>query len=202
MRRFLSGVFRHRADSAMVRAALITGLCFIVGAVCGCALAAYGGETDSLVREAGGYTSIVKASGLQVAVDVLKYPLIVFLCGLSAAGVLLIPAAMGVRGFFLAFSVTTFVRLYGGMGLVFSLSVFGVQCFLVFPLLMLLSAQGLISAISLMSMASGGGKKLSGPVFGREYFTRSLVILVLLGLCILTEYALTPAVAGFVAGFI
>ena len=45
------------------------------------------------------------ASILSAAAAYLRYPLLAFLCGLSGAGVVLIPLLCGVQGFFLSFSV-------------------------------------------------------------------------------------------------
>ena len=95
-------------------------------------------------------------------------------------GVFLIPAAVIARGFFLAFTVTSCIRVFGAAhGLLFSLSLLGLPTLLTLPCMMLLATYGGVSSLSLfLNTISRGRKPILTPVVSKAAFAR-------LGLCII-----------------
>jgi hypothetical protein len=114
-------------------------------------------------------------------------------------GAVLIPVVVAMRGFFLSFAMTTFVRLFGGSGLLFSAALFGIQCLFVLPCIILIASQGLVSASLLFSLAAGKGKKISGSAFTGAYFLRVLICLGVLLLCSAAETFITPYLVSLVS---
>ena len=115
---------------------------------------------------------------------------------------MLIPALLAARGFFLSFAVTVFVRLFGYNGLLFSAGVFGVQCLVSLPFLLLISAQAFLSAVSLMSISFGNGRVKAYPVFSAGYFFRFGACALVLVVCALFEAFVSPLIAKGLAGLI
>ncbi|MDR1117468.1 MAG: hypothetical protein LBL09_04400 [Oscillospiraceae bacterium] len=199
MRKFIYSAFHSQNNKAVASAAMLLASFFIVGALIGCLLAAYGGDGEALIASAGEYSAVGQPAMFEVMYNTFKYPVIVFFFGFSAFGALLIPITIGVRGFFLSFAVTTFARLYGGSGLAFAFCVFGVQCLFVFPCLMLFAAQGFLTSGMLFSVTRGVGKKISGQMLDSGYFARTFICIAALLLCALMEKLITPGLAAWVA---
>ena len=72
-------------------------------------------------------------SVLSAAAAYLRYPLLAFLFGLSAAGVALIPLLCAAQGFFLSFSVCCFAAALGRDGVLLALAALGLRCLFVLP---------------------------------------------------------------------
>jgi stage II sporulation protein M len=192
MKRILMKVWDVKADTAAVPSLVFLCVCFVIGGVAGTVAAANGGDSTQLAASASEYTSLADFSLGLVFLKILQYPVAVILSGLCVFGAVLIPFIVIVRGFFLLFAVTTFVRLFGAGGLLYSLTLFGIQCLFVLPCIILLGAQGLISTGLLFSMAAGRGRKISGPILTSGYFLRILICLVVLLAGSLAETYITP----------
>ena len=199
MRKFLIRFFNIRNSSSVTSAAVFLSIFFLLGSFAGCFIASYGGDEQSLISEAATFTEIRQTTAVSAFISVFKYPLIVFIVGLSAVGVAAIPAIMFVRGFLLSFSIATLVRLYGVSGLTFAASIFWVQCLFVCPCLMFFAVQGFLSSSMLFSLASGKGRKIAGQVFGNAYFIRSFICILALVLCVVLEVYATPFIAAWVS---
>jgi|GEM_PF-1114731 len=85
----------------------------------------------------------------------LRYLAAVAVLGLTAVGVAGIPLLFCIRGFFFAFSVGCCCRVFGGMGLVPALVLFGLPALLWGPALFLAGFQGLSSAHCLLRRSLG-----------------------------------------------
>lgn len=92
--------------------------------------------------------------------DTVRWPLLALLLGFTALGLLGLPLLFVVRGFLLAFSIASFVRLFGGVGCLLALLVFGVSGALSVPVLFVLGVQGLLAARVLAGRVWGMGKPL------------------------------------------
>lgn len=92
--------------------------------------------------------------------DTVRWPLLALLLGFTALGLLGLPLLFAVRGFLLAFSIASFVRLFGGAGCLLALLVFGVSGALSVPVLFVLGVQGLLAARVLAGRVWGMGKTL------------------------------------------
>ena len=90
------------------------------------------------------------ASLLRVAGVYLRYPLLAFLFGLSAAGVALIPLLCAAQGFFLSFSVCCFAAALGRDGVLLALAALGLRCLFVLPCTLCLADAGFAQACRAM----------------------------------------------------
>jgi len=199
MKRILVKIWDVHGNSAVMPSLIFLCVCFAVGGITGAVAAANGGDSTQLAASASEYTSLADLSFGVVLAKILQYPVIIILCGLSVFGAVLIPFIVALRGFFLLFAITTFVRLFGGPGLLYSIALFGIQCMFVLPCIMLLGSQGIVSAGLLFSITSGRGKKISGSVFSAAFFIRILICLAVLLICTLAETYITPYFVSVVA---
>lgn len=191
MKRILMKVWDVPGNT-MLPALVFLCVCFVIGAITGSVVAANGGDSAQIVSMVAGYAVLEDINFWNVLFNILRFPIIVIICGLCVFGTVLIPIVIAVRGFMLLFTITTFVRLFGGSGLLYSLSLFGIQCLFVLPCILLLAAQGIVSSSILFSLASSRGKKISGSVFSGAYFLRILICFGVLLFCALAETLLTP----------
>jgi len=198
MRRILMKVWDVQGGSALLPSLLFLCVCFVIGAVTGSIAAANSGDSEQLASAASEYAALADLTFGVVLLKLLRYPAALFLSGLCVAGAVFIPIIVAVRGFFLSFAVTAFMRLFGVPGLLYSASLFGFQCLLVLPCLMLIAAQGLLSSSLLFSLAAGSGKKISGPIFGGPYFLRVLICFAVLLVCAAAETYLAPYLVSLV----
>ena len=95
------------------------------------ALAQLGAYVQSYAQLADG-RSQQPVSVLSAAAAYLRYPLLAFLFGLSAAGVALIPLLCAAQGFFLSFSVCCFAAALGRDGVLLALAALGLVLWLVY----------------------------------------------------------------------
>ena len=124
--------------------------CLLIGAFVGCIMAAQiDGTDDTLSTYLNGYLEAAQAGiasapqALSVLWEVFRYPLAcVCLCFFSA-GRYLLPLVMGARGFFLAYSISSFVRIFGGQGLLLAAGVFLPSALAVIPCMLFWGMQGM-----------------------------------------------------------
>ncbi|MGI6498079.1 MAG: hypothetical protein ACOX0U_04545 [Oscillospiraceae bacterium] len=130
--------------SAQSKALYLLSGCFFAGSLLGCLLSvrASGGE-EALLTYLKQYLAAVKAGvtdapgWLAVFWEVFRYPLACMLLSFVSAGRWMIPVIMAVRGFFLSFAVSAFVRLFGNGGLLVAVGVFLPSALVVLPCMMI-----------------------------------------------------------------
>ena len=161
---------------------------FICGCIVGTFVSGLIQEGDELYKYLSSYLSFVDAGGydtdfFSVFVGNMKYPVFAVLLGLSIFGVLGIPLLSGVRGFFLAFSISAMVRTFGGDGVMLSLAVFGISTLFTLPCFFMLAAQGTEASALLLGLAFKKGHQVSGSIYGRTFWIRCVVcvLAILLG---------------------
>ena len=98
---------------------------------------------------------------LSAAAAYLRYPLLAFLCGLSAAGIVLIPLLCGAQGFFLSFSAFCFAASLGREGVLLALAVLGVRCLFVLPCMLYLSDTGFSRASRMLAKKRAAGDPIN-----------------------------------------
>ncbi|MEG2377086.1 MAG: hypothetical protein RSC43_01890 [Clostridia bacterium] len=189
------------ASLAILAAILLCGI------VAGCITASYiGDEAGAALRSY--VLNYTKTLGVIPSVgelfpgaiwNVYKYPLCTFLFGFTVLGIVLIPGAVALRGFFLSFSVATMIRLYGSSGLTLALAMFGVSSLIGIPCLLIISAQGFHAARSFARVMAGGKRVIIGSVFPRGYFVIFGVCMAALFAAVLLEVFLTPKLVALVA---
>ena len=102
----------------------VTAACFLLGGLVGCLLASHigGGGQESLAAYVEGFLRAAQAGEITAPAlaslvwDTVRWPLLALLLGFTALGLLGLPLLFAVRGFLLAFSIASFVRLFGGAG--------------------------------------------------------------------------------------
>ena len=135
-------------------------------------------------------------AALSAAVLYFRYPLAAFLLGFASIGVLLLPAATGIFGFFLSFSVCCFTAAFGSDGVLLALAVFGLRCAVTLPCYFLLAVPSLERSMALACLSFGSGRRAAPVVYGREWWSRLAVIsgVLLAGMC--AELMLAPWFLG------
>mgnify|MGYP006891728372 CR=1 FL=1 len=134
---------------------------------------------------------------LSVVWSTIRWPVFAVLMGFTGLGLLGIPVLFSIRGFLLSFAITSFVRMFGGVGGVLAFLTFGVTGLVAIPVLFVLGVQSLAAARLLAGRFLGDGKR-SLP-FGRAYWVRCGLCSAALCLCALLEYAAVPALVRLVA---
>ena len=117
---------------------------------------------------------------------------------LGIVGAALVILLFAVRGFLLAFSIASFVRLFGGAGCLLALLVFGVSGALSVPVLFVLGVQGLLAARVLAGRVWGDGK--TPPPYGKLYFFRCGACAVALCVSLLLDCFVVPGLVSSLAG--
>lgn len=191
-------VRNQEAFGAFRRMLLTLCFFFVCGAVLGFAFCGMAGkENDLLLREyilqyaaACARNEDATASVLSALGAYLRYPLAVFLFGLTAAGALLVPAVLLLQGFGLTFSAACFVSALGRRGLLLALAAFGVRAILVLPVTLLLSMDSFRSSLCMLRGGKKKSEKKPGVHTGR--YVRFLVCLILLLLGTAAELLVIP----------
>lgn len=189
----------------LLPALMTVSIAFALGGLLGCFLAAQvgGGGNDSLTTYLQGYLASARAGGVTppalwaVVWETLRWPLFTFFMSFTALGMLGIPVLFSIRGFLLSFAVSSFVRMFGGVGGVLAFFAFGMTGLIAVPALFVLGVQGFAAARELAGRFFGETKR-SLP-FGRAYFFRCGVCAAALACCVLLEYFAVPALLGSVA---
>ena len=144
------------ADGSVLILAAVSAS-FFLGGLAGCLLAGCvdGGGQESLAAYVEGFLRAAQAGdaappALAALVwETLRWPLLALLLGFTALGLLALPLLFAVRGFLLAFSIASFVRLFGGTGCLLALLVFGVGGAFSVPALFVLGVQSFMTARTL-----------------------------------------------------
>ena len=160
------------ADGSVLILAAVSA-CFFLGGLAGCLLAGCvdGGGQESLAAYVEGFLRAAQAGetsppALAALVwETLRWPLLALLLGFTALGLLALPLLFAVRGFLLAFSIASFVRLFGGTGCLLALLVFGVGGAFSVPALFVLGVQSFMTARTLAGRVWGESK--AAPLYGR-----------------------------------
>ena len=184
----------------------VTAACFLLGGLVGYLLASHigGGGQESLAAYVEGFLRAAQAGEITAPAlaslvwDTVRWPLLALLLGFTALGLLGLPLLFAVRGFLLAFSIASFVRLFGGVGCLLALLVFGVSGALSVPVLFVLGVQGLLAARVLAGRVWGDGK--TPPPYGKLYFFRCGACAVALCVSLLLDCFVVPGLVSSLAG--
>lgn len=182
----------------------VLGIVFLAGGTAGCLLAALsGGEgAEELSRYLAGYLTLAGEEGLPKSLwpilwGQLKYLLAVLVLSLTALGTAGIPVFFGLRGFFFAFPVACFCRVFGGRGLWAAFLLFGLPALLWGPALFLAGVPGLLSAQQMLRRALGDGR--GGLPLDGSCWCRAGACLCLSAAAGLLEYWVVPVLLGAAA---
>lgn len=181
---------------------------FFLGGLGGCLAACYveGAAADSLSAYIGGFLRMAQAGGLAhpavlgVIWNTARWPVLAVLLGFTSLGLLGLPVLFCARGFLLAFSIASFVRIFGGMGCFLAFLVFGVTGIFSVPALFVLGVQSFLAAQALAGRFWGEGRP--APAYGSAYFLRCGVCAAALVLCVVLECLAVPALVSDAAGLL
>lgn len=176
-------------------AGLLVSAAFIIGALAGGIVAAYGGLLPADV-----VPQLGRVGAADAVWNVFCYPVLALLCGFTLIGFLLEPLLAAVRGFLLAFAATALCRLYGFAGLLLALASGAVELAVVIPCFLLIAARGLSISSAITGAVSGRYKGVR--IFDSLFFVRMAGILLLLAAAVFAEIYLTPWLAGLASRLI
>jgi len=176
-------------------ALVATAAFFTLGGLAGCFLAfrVTGAGIETMTAYLDRFLETARSGGLNIPElpellwRSLRWPLAAFLLGFSALGLLGIPALCSMRGFFLAFSISSFAQAYGQQGLAIAFILLGIPGLLSIPSFMLLTTQSFSTACVL----AGRSGWREGP-FRREHFFRCGVCAAAVCVSLLMERYLVP----------
>lgn len=136
-------------------------------------------------------TEVAPASLLSALLLYFRYPLLIFVFGFSALGVILIPILCMTEGFFLSFAVTSFVASMGRDGVLLALAALGLRCLFTLPCMLFLSLWAMDAAQRLGKRGTSGYRK-NRAIYEPVYFLRfgACVIILLIG--VVLEVTLVP----------
>lgn len=120
----------------------------LCGGVAGCILALYAQHSPDSLFFSRDIVSVVQNqvgeySFWSTYLNSVKYPLIIFLLSFTAFGYAVIPLMVFLKSFFLTFSISIVLQLYGINRFFLSLAMFGIQAFLSIPILLLTACFGI-----------------------------------------------------------
>lgn len=183
---------------------LILGILFLAGSAAGCVSAGLLRVEDGqeLLNYLNGYSESLRDGGVHagfwsVLCQTVRFPLMAFLLGLTALGVVGIPVLFAVRGFLLCYAVSVFYRLLGVSGLLPAFCLFGITALLWMPVMFRLGVQGLLGAHGLLRRALGNGRY---PLpYNSSYFVSCALCAAALVLCAGLEYLMVPTLLQVVS---
>lgn len=204
MQRPLAGT-QDTTRGGILPALAVCSVCFFLGGCLGCGLAARisGVGLESLTAYISSFLDAAKGGGLaapslvSVLWSCVRWPLLALLCGFSVLGLLGLPVLFSVRGFLLAFSIASFVRMLGGAGCLLAFFLFGISGALSVPVLFFIGVQSFLSA----GWRTAGSHQRGWPeAFGKTWILRCAVCAALLAVCVMLEYLAVPALVSGLAG--
>lgn len=185
---------------------LIISASFLLGGVSGCVLADLvgGNGSDVLGSYLEGYLSAVCSGGaaqpglFTVLWEIVRWPLLVFVLGITPFGLLGIPILFLVRGFLLSFAIASFFRALGSVGLILAFVVLGLSGLLCLPVLFVLGVQSFLAAAALTGRLLGESKRR--PLLERATLARCGFCAAALCVCGFIEYSVVPVLLESLAG--
>lgn len=138
-----------------------------------------------------GQTEDPAASILSVLWAYLRYPLLIFLSGFTALGIVLIPTVWLVQGCTMAFSAACFASALGRSGVLLALAAFGIRSLFVFPCSLLLSAWSLDGPLRCIHVRGENHRKKK-PLYQPNHYLRFAVCLAVLLIGVIAELTVVP----------
>ncbi len=135
-------------------------------------------------------------AAVSVLVTYFRYPVLLFLCGFMAAGIVLIPTLCVVQGFFLSFAVHCFASALGRSGVMLALSAFGVRCLFTLPCTLFLAMYALSASVQLVQVRTGGRRK-ERMTRDRAYVWRFAICAIVLLVGVIVELSVVPKLLLF-----
>lgn len=176
---------------------LLIAFCFALGVAAGQILANHlsADSAEEMNRYLSSYLSLDRSISGEAVLSALmiyyRYPLLAFLFSFSWLGIVFLPILAIVCGFFLSFSVSAFIAVYGSHGILLTIAILGIRCLFTIPCFLILSSESLESAISQALFMWGKGKHAATAVH-RIHCRKFILILLILQIGVWIELLLTP----------
>ncbi|MCC8123731.1 MAG: hypothetical protein LIO58_09345 [Oscillospiraceae bacterium] len=184
----------------------VLSFCFLAGGLIGVIVAAKAGG-DGGASLSAYLTGFMQAAGdgemksppiLSSLWELFRWPLLGCLLGFTAIGLIGIPVLFAARGFYLAFSIACFVRVFGQTGDLIAFLMFGITGLISVPVLFVLGTQSLHAS---MALAGRMVRSERGAVhYDKAYWMRCIFCVFALCVCFLLEYLAVPAMLAGAAG--
>ncbi len=170
----------------------------LCGGVAGCIFALSAKHSPDLLSFQCDIVSVVKNevdaySFWSTYFNLAKYPCIIFLLSFTVFGYAVIPIIISLKSFFLTFSISTVLQLYGVKRFFLSVSMFGIQTFLSIPTLLLIAALGveISKCFSIFLKNRKGNPSIKDKLIAR-YVIVFIALLFLLLLFTFLDITITP----------
>lgn len=177
---------------------LLLSAAFVIGAAAGCILVnRVGGEGGSALEEflseylsAANDGELYRPGVWSLLWETLRWPLLVLFLSVTPLGTLALPVLFFARSFLLSFSIASFFRVLGSLGLALAFVLFGFTGLLSVPVLLVLGVQGCMVSGAVAGRLLGETRKL--PLVSRDALLRCGGCAAILCLCCFLEYHLVP----------
>lgn len=185
---------KHRDLSGLWYVLIVAG-CFLTGGILGCLVGTYagdggGGELEQYLRE---FIALADASEVSWSIPAVvwnrgRWLVCCALFGMSAVGMGILPLLFGMRGFLLTFGISCFLQVFGGLGFLPAILLYGVPAILWAPSFLMLGIFFLRRSLSLFRKTAE-----VAPAEGRGEIDRGLLAAgVLFAGCVAFECGLLP----------
>lgn len=193
-------------DSSSLLRLILLAFCFAGGVFCGQVLA--GKMSDAVAEQLSAYLrdyvrldrTASSDAILPALVLYFRYPLLAFLLGFSAVGVILLPCLTAAFGFFLSFSVCCFTAAFGENGLLTAFAAVGWRCLVTLPVFFLLAVPAWGMSAGLASLSFGRGQRGTPVSCGRAWWLRSALCMAILLIGVCVELVLPSALLRLALG--
>lgn len=193
-------------SSGTSAALIVLAVAFVIGNLAGCILTnqVIGSGSESLNRYLTGYLSLYQTGEtvapdlLTLVWDIVRWPLLLVVLGLTPVGLVGIPIVFLVRGFLLSFSVSAFRCVLGNAGLGLALLVFGMTGLIYMPVFCVLGVQSFLLSGDIAERLLG--EKRQKTLITRSLFLRFGMSIAALCVCGIAEYCLVPEMISFFFG--
>ena len=179
---------------------LMLALFLAFGIICGHLFSeiASSGVADKLQQYVNGYIDLSTKADLdytavlRTIICFYRAPVMVFLFGFSAFGVVGVPALLFAHGFLTSFSLSAFAEAMGRESFVLLMILFTIRLVFVLPCTFSLAVFAFDKSKVLAMLLSGGGKRTKPMPYGTGYWYRFVVCLVILFIGCILELLLVP----------
>ena len=174
----------------------------LCGGVAGCLFAVSAHYSANFISFQNDIVSVIKNgadtySFWNTYLNLTKYPIIVFFLSFTVFGYAVIPIIVSLKSFFLTFSISTILQLYGTKSFLLSVSIFGIQTFISIPVLLLMATLGVeISKSFSAFLKNRKGNMVKKDKTIVKYVIVFMILLFILLLFTFLDITITPIIVS------
>jgi len=181
----------------------VAAVCFLFGAAVGCIFVA-NSEKSFFANLIGSDLNAFIADGtyeysyFKTFLNLVKYPIFLFLSAFTAFGPISIPLFIFLKGTMISISISSVIAAYGKKGVIAALSLFGFQTAVSIPCVLILAAMSFNVSKMFLGLLMPQGRRFAGKRVDVMYFVMvSALLFVFLLVAALVDFAITPALISF-----